>query len=164
MQFLILVIVLVVGCLLYSRTHEELTVKILYHADIDEIVMTDGGNWIDLRAAEDVTMKAGESKLISLGISMKLPNGYEAVMLPRSSTFPKYGILMANSQGVIDNNYSGNVDIWKFSAYATRDTVVKKNERICQFRLQKIQKNVRFNRVPSLSEDSRGGFGSTGIN
>ena len=113
--------------------NEKLTVKIKYHSDILPIEALPNGDWIDLRSAEDVEMKAGESRIISLGVSMKLPEGYEAHVVPRSSTCKKWGIIQANHMGVIDNSYCGNNDIWKFPAIAIRDTVIYKNDRICQF-------------------------------
>ena len=121
------------------------------------------GDWIDLRAAEDVNLKAGEFKLISLGVSMKLPEGYEANVVPRSSTFKKWHIIQTNSFGVIDSAYCGPNDIWKFPAYATADTVIHKNDRICQFRINKTMPVVKFEEV-ELTGENRGGFGSTGTN
>lgn len=142
----------------------EITIK--YHNDIDHILILEQGDWFDLRAAEDVEMKAGDFKLISLGVSMKLPDGYEAHVIPRSSTFKTWGILQTNSMGLIDNSYCGNDDIWKFPALAMRDTVIHKNDRICQFRLVKKMDfdRVVFNVVDHLDGASRGGFGSTGVN
>lgn len=120
------------------------------------------GDWTDLRAAEDVIIKAGEFKLISLGIAMELPDGYEAIVVPRSSTFKNFGVIQANSVGVIDNSYCGNNDIWRFPAIAMRDTEIHKNDRICQFRLLKNQDAVEFDQVEFLEGPNRGGFGSTG--
>ena len=137
-------------------------IKVRYHADIDPIEKTQNGDWIDLRAAEDVELKAGEFKLISLGVSMKLPHGYEAHIVPRSSTFKHWGILQTNHMGVIDNSYSGDNDVWKFPALATRDVLIEKNSRICQFRLVKTMGWVDINTVDHLSDTNRGGFGSTG--
>lgn len=142
--------------------NEKLTVKIKYHADITPIEAFDNGDWIDLRSAEDVEMTAGEFRLISLGISMKLPEGYEAHMVPRSSTFKNWGIIQANHMGVIDNSYSGNNDIWKYPVIAMRDTKICKNDRICQFRIQKKQPNLGFVPVDWLEGIDRGGFGSSG--
>lgn len=141
---------------------EQLTVKIKYHADITPIEEFDNGDWIDLRAAEDVEMRAWDFKLISLGVSMKLPEGYEAHIVPRSSTFKNWGIIQGNHMGVIDNSYSGTNDIWKFPAIALRDTKICKNDRICQFRIEK--KQPKFNRVTvdHLDDVDRGGFGSSG--
>ena len=121
------------------------------------------GDWIDLRAAETVTMKAGEYKMIPLGVAMKLPDGDEAPVIPRSSTFKHYGILQANSYGLIDNSYSGNEDQWHFPAYATRDVIINFDDRICQFRIQKRMEEVEFKEVEELDSVNRGGFGSTGI-
>lgn len=120
------------------------------------------GDWIDLRSAEDVELKAGEDKIISLGISMKLPEGYEAHVVPRSSTFKKWGIIQANGMGVIDNSYSGDNDIWRFHAIALRDTHVYKGDRIAQFRILKKQPDIELVEVNHLEGPDRGGFGSTG--
>lgn len=120
------------------------------------------GDWIDLRAAEDLEMKAGSFRLIRLGVGMILPEGYEAQVAPRSSTFKNYGILQANSIGVIDNSYCGEEDEWRMPAYAVRDTVIHKNDRICQFRIVEKQPEFELVRVEHLKEESRGGFGSTG--
>lgn len=141
-----------------------LEIKIKYHSDIEHIVLNSCGDWIDLRSAEDVDLKAGDFKIISLGVSMKLPEGYEAHIVPRSSTFKKWGIIQANHMGVIDNSYSGDGDIWCFPAIALRDTHIYKNDRICQFRLFKNQEDVTLKEVEHLEDKDRGGFGSTGAN
>ena len=141
------------------------TIKIKYHTDeIDKIKEIAVGDWIDLRAAETVAMNKGDFKVISLGISMKLPEGYEAHVVPRSSTFKKWGVLQTNSTGIIDNSYSGTNDIWRFPALAMRDTVINKNDRICQFRIVKRQPTIEFEEVNTLDSVDRGGFGSTGAN
>ena len=139
-------------------------IKIKYHSDeIEKLRYIDGkSDWIDLRAAEDVELKAGEFKLISLGVSMELPNGYEAYVVPRSSTFKTWGILQTNSIGIIDESYCGDNDIWKMPVYATRDTVIHKNDRICQFRIEKHQPTIMFEEVDTLDNEDRSGFGSTG--
>lgn len=137
-------------------------IKVKYHADIRPLEKTDKGDWIDLRAAEDVELHAGEFKLISLGVSMKLPEGYEANIVPRSSTFKHWGVLQTNHFGVIDNSYSGDNDVWMFPAYATRDTLIEKNSRICQFRIQRKMEDVTFTTVDKLDDIDRGGFGSSG--
>lgn len=139
-------------------------IKIKYHADIDKICKVGGkkSDWIDLRSAEDVLMEEGEFRMFSLGVSMKLPDGYEAIVLPRSSTFKKYGIILVNSAGVIDNSYAGDDDVWQFLAYAVRDTFIPKNERICQFRILKNQPEIEFEEVETLGNANRGGIGSTG--
>lgn len=139
-------------------------IKIKYHNNnIEKIKAIDSGDWIDLRAAETVRLKAGENKLISLGVAMKLPDGYEAHIVPRSSTFKNFGITQTNHMGVIDNSYSGTNDVWKFSALAHRDTVISENDRICQFRIVKKMPKIFFEEVDSLGSVDRGGFGSTGI-
>lgn len=139
-------------------------IKIIYHnQNIDKIVNIENkSDWYDLRAAETVEMKAGDYKLISLGVSMKLPEGYEAHVVPRSSTFKNFGVLQTNSFGIIDNSYSGTNDIWRFPALAMRDTVIHEGDRICQFRIMKKQPQIEFVEVNELDEMDRGGIGSTG--
>lgn len=122
----------------------------------------DQGDWIDLRSAERVELKAGDYYLIRLGIGMILPKGYEAHVLPRSSTLKGFGIICANSMGIIDNSYSGDSDEWRFPAIAVRDTVIERGDRICQFRITKNQPDLRLKVVDHLNEKSRGGIGSTG--
>ena len=139
------------------------TIKIKYFdADIERLEKVDVGDWIDLRAAEDVILYAGEYKPIPLGVAMQLPDGYEAIMAPRSSTFKKHRIVMANSIGIIDESYMGDNDEWHFPAYAFRGGKILKNERICQFRIIRHQPPVVFQEVESLGNKSRGGLGSTG--
>ena len=137
-------------------------IKIKYLRDIQKIERFNVGDWIDLRAAETVVMKAGEYRMIPLGVAMELPKGYEALVAPRSSTFKKYGIILANSIGVIDEAYKGDNDEWNFLAYATRNTKIHKNERICQFRIIQHQPLIHLQEVESLGNDDRGGIGSTG--
>lgn len=120
------------------------------------------GDWIDLRAGEDVTLKNGEYYLIRLGVGMILPEGYEALIVPRSSTPSSFGIMSANSVGVIDNSYCGDGDEWKFPAIAIRDTVIRKGDRIAQFRIIANQPKIEFEAVSQLKSRSRGGIGSTG--
>ena len=122
----------------------------------------ENGDWIDLRSAETVTLEAGEYRLISLGISMKLPEGYEAHVLPRSSTFKKWGILLVNGMGIIDNSYCGDNDIWGFPALAVRKTTIHQGDRICQFRIMKKQPDIQFVKDSLENNENRGGFGSTG--
>ena len=139
------------------------TIKIKYFdQDIEKISKINKGDWIDLRSAEDVAIKKGEYHLIRLGVGMILPEGYEAHIVPRSSTPSKFGIMSANSVGIIDNSYSGDADEWMFPAVAIRDTVIMKNDRICQFRIVKNQPEIAFIEVDHLGENSRGGIGSTG--
>ena len=138
-------------------------IKIKYFDnEIDKIKKIDKGDWIDLRAAETVELKAGEFKLIKLGVGMKLPDGYEAHIVPRSSTFKNFGIIQTNHCGIIDNSYCGDNDQWLFPAYALRDTVIHKNDRICQFRIIEKQPELTFEEVEHLEDTDRGGFGSTG--
>lgn len=120
------------------------------------------GDWIDLRAAKSIVLEKGEYALIPLGVAMELPEGYEAIVAPRSSTFKRHGIICVNSIGVIDESYKGDNDEWHFPALAVRDTTVMMNERICQFRIIKHQPPIEFEVVESLGNDNRGGFGSTG--
>jgi dUTP pyrophosphatase len=122
------------------------------------------GDWIDLRADRRYELKNNEAALISLGIAMKIPDGYEAILAPRSSTYKHWGLTMTDSFGVMDNSFSGNNDIWLFPALAHRDTVIEKNDRICQFRIQKKMPKVILNRVTNLDGEDRGGIGTTGTN
>ena len=139
-------------------------VKIKYHDnEIPRLKKINHGDLIDLCAAETVELKAGESALISLGVSMKLPEGYKANVYPRSSTFKNYGTLQQNSVGQIDNSYSGTNDIWRYPVYATRNTIIHKGDRICQFEIVPIMPIVKFEEVDALDDVDRGGFGSTGI-
>ena len=159
-----------------------MNIKIKYHTDIQKIGEIENGDWIDLRAAEDVFIRQGGTKRISLGVSMQLPEGYEAHIMPRSSTFKKWGIIMTGS-GIIDNSYCGDNDILKFEAYCleAKDVVKKKvsafpyeinvagtkihkGDRICQFRVMKKMPELQFEEVESLGNPDRGGFGSTGVN
>ena len=140
-------------------------IRIRYLSDeIEELRCIDGkSDWIDLRCAEEVSLKAGEMKLIRLGVAMELPKGYEAYVVARSSTFKNFGILQANAFGIIDETYCGDSDEWCFPAYATRDVTVRINDRICQFRIQKHQPSIVFEKAEHLSGEDRGGFGTTGI-
>lgn len=138
------------------------TIKIKYLRDIQKIERFNVGDWIDLRAAEDVVMYGGEYKLIPLGVAMELPHGYEALVAPRSSTFKKCGIILANSLGIIDESYKGDNDEWHFPAFAMYDTVIHKNERICQFRIIQHQPLIHLQEVETLGNPDRGGIGSTG--
>jgi dUTP pyrophosphatase len=143
-----------------------MNIKIKYFTDeIDKLCYIDGkSDWIDLRAAETVELKAGEFRLIPLGVAMQLPMGYEAHVVPRSSTFKNFGVIQTNSQGVIDESYSGPNDQWFFPAYALRDTVINVNDRICQFRIMEHQPKIEFNESSLEDNTDRGGHGSTGTN
>lgn len=147
----------------HNSEDNTMKIKVRYAEEIEEIKTIEQGDWIDLRCAEDTSLEKGEFKLISLGVAMQLPEGYEAHVLPRSSTFSKYKIIMTNSMGIIDNSYSGNNDIWRFPALAIEKTFIAKGDRICQFRIMKKQEDVDFEKVEDLGNTDRGGFGSTGV-
>lgn len=145
---------------------EKETIRIKYHSDeIERLGYIDGkSDWIDLRAAEHVVLKQGEFKLISLGVSMQLPKGYEAVIVPRSSTYKNFGIIQTNHMGVVDETYCGDNDVWMMPVLAMRDAEIHVGDRICQFRIQKHQPVISFEEVESLGNADRGGIGSTGKN
>ena len=139
----------------YFTNHEGLKVE--------PLTKIDKGDWIDLRSAQTVELKAGEFKLIPLGVAMQLPKGYEAHIVPRSSTYKNFGIIQTNHQAVIDESYCGDNDQWYYPTYALRDTVININDRICQFRIMKKQSVINFEEVETLENEDRGGIGSTGI-
>lgn len=142
-------------------------IKVKYFTNFSEdekIKKIEKGDWIDLRSAEDVTLKKSEFRLIKLGVGMILPEGYEAHIVPRSSTFKNWKVVQANMMGVIDNSYSGNDDQWHFPAIALEDTEIKKGDRICQFRIMRKMEGIDIVEVDELNAISRGGFGSTGRN
>ena len=140
------------------------TIRIKYFSDaVPPLCQVDGkSDWIDLYAAETVTLRAGESALMPLGVAMALPEGYEAHVAPRSSTFKTYGLLQSNGVGVVDWSYRGDEDQWKMPVYATRDVTVEAGSRICQFRIVRNQPPISFQVCEHLDGPSRGGFGSTG--
>lgn len=139
-----------------------MNIKVKYHTDILPLEMNEKGDWVDLRAAQDMKLWEGCNYRIPLGISVELPEGYEAHVAPRSSTFKNWGIIQTNSVGVIDNSYCGDNDIWMMPVYATRFTEIKKNDRICQFRIVEKQPHLEFETVDHLDNEDRGGFGITG--
>ena len=138
------------------------TIRIKYYPGSPKLVMNNRGDWCDLYVYEDVTLKAGEFKYIPLGIAMELPEGYEGILAPRSSTFKRWGLLQANSIGIFDHSFCGDGDEWKFPAYATRDVTIPKGTRICQFRILKNQPPLEFKAVESLGNANRGGYGTSG--
>ena len=142
------------------------TIKIKYFTDKIEKLCYIAGNsdWIVLRVAEDVVMKKGEFRLIRLGVAMELPQGYEAHVVPRSSTYKNFGLIQTNHMGVIDESYKGDADEWKWPALAMRDTEVHVGDRLCQFRIMKHQPQINFLEVDSLENEDRGGFGTSGTN
>lgn len=149
------------------------TVKIRYTSDkIKRIEQIKIGDMIDLRSAEDVFIKEGESYMISLGVAMQLPKGYFAEIVPRSSLFNNFGLVMVNSIGVIDESYCGNNDVWRFQALCVegkqfkngvKGTQVSINDRLCQFRIVEKMPELDFIEVDDLGNENRGGIGSTGI-
>lgn len=148
----------------WESFENPLSIKIKYFRDIEPIQKFENGDWIDLRSGIDIDLKAGDQVLIPLGVGMILPDGYEAHIVPRSSTLKKFGIIQGNHMGIVDNSYSGDGDEWMMSVIAFRDTHISKNDRICQFRVLKKQPKLVFEKVKNLNETSRGGFGTTGTN
>ena len=140
---------------------EKIKIK-YFDKNIYKIKKINKGDWVDLRSAETIYLKKGEFRLIPLGVGMKLPDGYEANIAPRSSTYKNFKVLQTNSFAVIDNSYSGDNDQWLYPVIAMEDTTINKNDRICQFRINKIQPEIEFEEVEHLDETNRGGFGSTG--
>lgn len=139
------------------------TIKVQYlNENVTRLAKIEKGDWIDMYASADYEMKAGDFKLIHLGVAMQLPEGYEAHLVPRGSTFKKWGILQTNSIGIIDNSYCGPNDWWMMPAYAVRDTVIKAGDKICQFRIVKQQEAIDFVEGSLADNSDRGGFGSTG--
>lgn len=135
-----------------------------FDKSIEKLKKTEKGDWIDLRSAIDISLKKGDFALIPLGVGMVLPDGYEAHIVPRSSTFKNWKIIQTNSVGIIDNSYSGENDQWMMPVYAVKDTKIKKNDRICQFRILEKMPALEIQEVEHLNDVSRGGFGSTGKN
>lgn len=144
---------------------EREIIRIKYHSEeIEKLTYIAGkSDWIDLRSAEHVVLKKGEFRLIQLGVSMRLPAGYEAVIVPRSSTYKNFGIIQTNHMGVVDETYCGDNDVWMMPVLAVRDTEIHVNDRICQFRIQKHQPEISFEEVDVLGNENRGGIGSTGM-
>ena len=160
-QMAVLVIVdIALWCLFKHMSTAK--IKIKYFTDIEPLRRIPGGDLIDLRAAEDIEMQAGEFKLIPLGVAMKLPKGYKANVYPRSSTYKNFRLIMANSVGQVDNQYCGDKDQWYFPAIALNDTVIHKNDRICQFEIVEVMPVIQFETVEKLEDNNRGGIGSTG--
>ncbi|MGG2091362.1 dUTP diphosphatase [Bacillus sp. S13(2024)] len=143
--------------------NKQLQIKIKYaDSSLTRITKIEKGDWIDLRVADTVELKQNEFKLIPLGVAMELPEGYEAHVVPRSSTFKNFGIIETNSMGIIDESYKGDNDFWFFPAYALRDTKIEKGERICQFRIIEKMPEIELVEVEHLDNEDRGGHGSTG--
>lgn len=144
-----------------DRLRPEILIK--YHSDAARPVeQAHEGEWFDVRAAKSYDLKAGNKYMIDLGISVRVPRGYEAILAPRSSSFKKWGFIQTNSIGVIDETYSGDEDIWMLPVFATRDAQIEAGERVAQFRIQRNQGRPRLTEVGYLGKNNRGGFGSTG--
>ena len=139
------------------------TIKIQYWPNSPHLSVNPNGSWIDLYCYEDTTLQEGEYATIPLGVAMKLPEGYEAYVIPRSSTFKRWGVLQSNSQGLIDPTYCGPEDMWRYPVYATRPITIPKGTRLCQFRINKVQPQIIFYEVVSLDGESRGGFGTRNV-
>lgn len=137
------------------------TIKIQYWPGMPRLEVNPNGSWIDLYTREDVTLQAGEFAIIPLGVAMKLPEGYEANFVPRSSTFKRYKVLQTNAFSVIDPTYCGPGDEWGYPVYATFPVVIPKGTRLCQFRINKVQPHIIFDEVASLAAENRGGFGTS---
>lgn len=146
-------------------TKNNLKIKIKYfNKNLTPLSFIGGkSDWIDLRASETVHLKAGDFYKLSLGVAMELPEGYEAHIVPRGSTFKNFGIIQTNHMGVVDESYKGDNDCWFIPIYALRDTTIKENDRICQFRIVEKMPHVEFEEVEHLGNEDRDGFGSTGI-
>lgn len=138
------------------------TIKVKYWPNAAHLTVNSNGSWIDLYTYEETVLHAGDFKIIPLGVAMKLPDGYEANFVPRSSTFKRWGVLQTNHYSVIDPTYCGDDDMWGYPVYATRDVVIPKDTRLCQFRINQVQPAIDFQEVVSLSDVSRGGFGTSG--
>lgn len=147
----------------YTDKSDNFIVDIKYLPGAHELEQVEWGSWIDLYTYEETSLKQGDQKYINLGVAMKLPEGYEAIVAPRSSTFKNWGITQTNSIGVIDSTYCGDNDIWMFPAHATKTITIPAGTRICQFRIQKEQPKITFNKVETLGEKDRGGLGSSGL-
>jgi dUTP pyrophosphatase len=147
---------------MHRQNSEGVTIKIKTFGEgyLPEKIVQ--GDWIDLRARGEYIIKKGDIQLIKLGVAMELPAGYEAVLAPRSSMAKNFGIMCANSFGVIDHSYCGDHDEWGMFVFAIRDTIIKDGDRICQFRIQRNQPKIEFEEVESLGNPDRNGFGSTG--
>lgn len=157
-------VVVSIASYLSANKKKPLDILVKYTVDDPDFVIEkiEKGNWIDLRAAKEIVLKKGQRVDIPLGVAMKLPKGYEARLLPRSSTCRKINIWMENSEGVIDSSFCGDNDEWGFRAYAVEDTIIPYGARIAQFRIVEIQPDLNIVTVKKLSDVSRGAFGSTG--
>lgn len=159
-----------------EEVENKLKIKIKYFNDARELEKISKGDWIDLYANKDMFIPEGSRAMIPLGVAMELPNGYEAHLVPRSSTFKTWGIIQTNHMGVIDHSYMGDNDQWHMPVYClmgkdeirevtgrmVKGTHISKNDKICQFRIMEVQPEIEFEKVEHLEGKDRGGFGSTG--
>lgn len=145
-----------------SLNTKEIKIKFKDPKVYEEFNHIEVGDWIDLRTNDVVTLKKGQYRMIDLGVAMELPKGYEALVVPRSSTFKNFGLLQVNNIGIFDNSFKGNEDYWNFLVLATRDATIPKGTRICQFRIMENQPQINFKVVDKLNNENRGGIGSTG--
>ena len=149
-----------------------LQVKVKYFSDdIPRLTINPKGDLIDLYAAEDVVINEMDEAMIPLGVAMELPEGFRASLLPRSSTFKKWGIIVTNSVGMIDHSYCGDTDEWKLAVFClkARDfvnskccTIIHKGDKIAQFEIVPIMPEIELQEVDHLGNEDRGGFGTTG--
>lgn len=153
-------------------------IRIKYFEGATRLQKIKKGNWIDVYANKDVFVKVGERAMIPLGFAMELPEGWEAHIAPRSSTFKTWGIIQTNSVGVVDDTYIGDNDQWHMPVYclqgkhieknlselldASEGTWIRKGDKIGQFRIMEVMPEIEFEEVESFGNDDRGGFGTTG--
>ena len=143
---------------------ENNTIKVKYFGDAEKLEKTAKGDFVDLRSSVTMDIKKGTFYLIPLGVAMKLPEGATGLIVPRSSTFQKFGIIQTNSIGIVDNSYCGDLDQWLYPVYATRDAKITRGDRICQFAILDFHmREMSFETVGHLEDENRSGFGSTGI-
>lgn len=164
----VLCLVAIIGALFFSKSEREVkAIRVKYHyPDLPRLEKIKQGDWIDLYTAETAVIKQNELVVIGLGVSMELPEGYEAHIVPRSSTYKKWKLICANSFGVIDNSYCGDEDVWGFPAIYNGklpQIIVPAHTRLCQFRIERKQPVLDFVEVEKLGNKNRGGFGSTGV-
>lgn len=140
-------------------------IKIKYFSNVPPLEQVEGSDWIDLRVAQDVSLLGNKFKVVPFGVGIKLPKGYEAHIVPRSSTFKKWGVIQTNHMGVVDESYCGDNDQWRWPMYVLErrpKTKIPKGTRVAQFRIVKKQPKIVFKMVDSFGAPDRGGFGSTG--
>ncbi|MDT8719275.1 deoxyuridine 5'-triphosphate nucleotidohydrolase [Clostridium sp. 19966] len=152
-------------------------IRIKYFEGATKLKKIEKGNWIDVYSNKDVFVKLGERAMIPLGFALELPQGWEAHLAPRSSTFKTWGIIQTNSVGVVDDTYIGDNDQWHMPAFCLQGKHVEKNsegieeagtwirkgDKIGQFRIMEVMPAIEFEEVDSFGNADRGGFGSTGV-